>query len=681
MADNSTQSTTEMSVTVEWKDVAAPDVLQVDIGGVDLTFNVSTSSGTHTFDFTVPTDGSGGTISADFNTGPASDNEPFTAPDQCADCSLTISGVSAGSCSTPANTYSFDFTVSWSDVLIGQTISVSAAGNSQTIIAGVATGNQILNFTGLATGVSESIVAEITGALGCSQTANFTAPDPCPPCELDIDFIITGSCYLDGGNSEQDITVGVSWAFASDNIIDVEIDGTTVSLNTGGNASGTGTVTIIGINADNSIHTVNAAFTTDTGCNTSDTYTADDVCPACDLQITGVTTNGDCVYDSTSQLYVDSLVIGLSWANALSGTAIKITAIDNSGAPLDTIHEYFFIRPLHSLIGGTADVTIAVPITGETGNLIAAMLPDFTCANNTVVNYTSSEDVCDFPLGIGNHVWEDINNNGLFDPTENGISNVILSLYQDVDMDSIPDGPALGKDTTDADGYYAFEIPDPGKYLVGVDSSNFETGAPLDSMVSSYVTEIDVNLDRDSTDNGSNAFFTPVGGIEVFSSTVEIVEGAEPLGEYNGPGGSVFFPDNNANYTVDFGFFKDCDGDGVANQLETSGDRDNDGIINPCDYDPSGYIYCTSTGELVSGGSVNTFSTPPGGTVTLIEDGATGFYQFFTNGFPVFICLPIHHLLVLNWQLLLILNRLAMELEGHLTHPCFLWTTQVAMIQ
>lgn len=73
----------------------------------------------------------------------------------------------------------------------------------------------------------------------------------------------------------------------------------------------------------------------------------------------------------------------------------------------------------------------------------------------------------------------------------------------------------------------------------------------------------------------------------------------------------------------------DSDGDGMMDNDEQGGDRDGDGIANYLDYDPTGYFYNESTGEIISGGRV-TASGP--GAITTLETGASGYYQFSTDG-------------------------------------------------
>jgi hypothetical protein len=71
---------------------------------------------------------------------------------------------------------------------------------------------------------------------------------------------------------------------------------------------------------------------------------------------------------------------------------------------------------------------------------------------------------CSQPLaksGLGDYVWKDINQNGIQDATEVGVSGITVTLYA-------ADGTTvLGTTTTDADGYYAFSNLTAGSYVVG----------------------------------------------------------------------------------------------------------------------------------------------------------------------------------------------------------------------
>lgn len=82
----------------------------------------------------------------------------------------------------------------------------------------------------------------------------------------------------------------------------------------------------------------------------------------------------------------------------------------------------------------------------------------------------------------------------------------------------------------------------------------------------------------------------------------------------------------------------DADGDGVVDGLEGATDRDGDGIPDNQDYDPTGYFYCEDDGRILSGGGItvsgNGFTqtgTGSSGPITIVQDGSTGFFQFFST--------------------------------------------------
>jgi hypothetical protein len=73
---------------------------------------------------------------------------------------------------------------------------------------------------------------------------------------------------------------------------------------------------------------------------------------------------------------------------------------------------------------------------------------------------------------------------------------------------------------------------------------------------------------------------------------------------------------------------KDTDGDGILDHLEDVCkicDRDGDGILNIDDYDPSGWIYDETNGNIISGGKINVVGP---GAINIIQDGTNGYYQF-----------------------------------------------------
>lgn len=85
----------------------------------------------------------------------------------------------------------------------------------------------------------------------------------------------------------------------------------------------------------------------------------------------------------------------------------------------------------------------------------------------------------------------------------------------------------------------------------------------------------------------------------------------------------------------------DADEDGSPDKKESKWtDRDDDGISDAEDYDPTGYLYCEDDGRVLAGGLISVTNLTSGGTqtgigtsnsITIVEDGSTGYYQFYVS--------------------------------------------------
>ena len=81
----------------------------------------------------------------------------------------------------------------------------------------------------------------------------------------------------------------------------------------------------------------------------------------------------------------------------------------------------------------------------------------------------------DTTSAIGDRVWYDFDGDGVQDLGENGMPDVTVWLYSDVDRDGVIDvgvDELLATDVTDADGYYLFEGLSEGSYIVVVDTDD-----------------------------------------------------------------------------------------------------------------------------------------------------------------------------------------------------------------
>lgn len=151
-------------------------------------------------------------------------------------------------------------------------------------------------------------------------------------------------------------------------------------------------------------------------------------------------------------------------------------------------------------------------------------------------------------LSLGNQVWLDSNNNGIFEPQsgESGIDGVRLDLYRDVNNDGLPSIDEYLSTTTTStvsgfSGRYLFDHLAPGNYIVVVNPSNFNGGGALSGLVTSTGNDPapDPDNDVDGDDNGTNL------GALVGSHPITLTNGGEPTSEDGDP---------NTNLTLDFGF-------------------------------------------------------------------------------------------------------------------------------
>ena len=242
-----------------------------------------------------------------------------------------------------------------------------------------------------------------------------------------------------------------------------------------------------------------------------------------DVQV-ATTVTADDVYGRPGYYLFDGLVPGLHYfvqfmrpASATgftTQTAGSDTTVDSNPRVTD---------------GATAEVVLA---PGEVNRTIDAGL--VTAAGN---------------LALGDQVWMDTNNNGIFEPQsgEMGVDGVRLNLYLDANADGMPTLDEYSGTTTTATvsgfaGRYRFTGLAPGNYIVVVDPSSFGGGGALAGKVSS--TGNDPAPDPDDDVNGDDNG-TAIGALTA-SHPVTLTSGGEPTSEDG---------DANTNLTVDFGFF------------------------------------------------------------------------------------------------------------------------------
>ncbi len=155
---------------------------------------------------------------------------------------------------------------------------------------------------------------------------------------------------------------------------------------------------------------------------------------------------------------------------------------------------------------------------------------------------------------IGDFVWDDANNNGVFDPGENGLGGVSITLHADANSDGVPDGAALQATVTDNAGAYHFDGVQPGNYVVSLTPPNgyaSSTGA-VAMAAGPYEAGKTQAAGANGQDHGTQA------GALVRSSTVTV--GATSV------------------TTIDFGLFRPMT---IGNRVWN--DIDNDGLLTAAD--------------------------------------------------------------------------------------------------
>ncbi len=147
------------------------------------------------------------------------------------------------------------------------------------------------------------------------------------------------------------------------------------------------------------------------------------------------------------------------------------------------------------------------------------------------------------PRSIGNRLWIDANDDGTDNNnTEAAVpAGVRVSLYRDSNGDGQPDDigivgdntdNALGYDLTDTNGFYLFDHLPPGKYVVGVDASNFTVGTGL---LDGYTSSRGATSNNDTHDNGIDMLNIASSLYGVLGSSVNMT-GTSPTGELHTSG-------------------------------------------------------------------------------------------------------------------------------------------------
>jgi uncharacterized repeat protein (TIGR01451 family) len=238
----------------------------------------------------------------------------------------------------------------------------------------------------------------------------------------------------------------------------------------------------------------------------------------------------------------------------------------------------------------------------------------FNAPTDSTVNFRTPDTVA-----IGSFIWEDLDNDGVQDPGETGLSGATVRLLDGSGnpADDINGNP-VAEQTTDATGLYFFDELAVGNYIVEVEApagyiptANQVTGA-INAGTSTNVAENDTNIDN-----------SPGAGV-YRSGVITLALVQEPDETETVPGDNqddAFELDG--NMTVDFGFVQAE----VAVGSFVWDDLDGDGIQDPGEPGLSGATVRLLDG---SGNPANDLDGNPVADQTTLADGL----YFFDNLAP-----------------------------------------------
>lgn len=233
------------------------------------------------------------------------------------------------------------------------------------------------------------------------------------------------------------------------------------------------------------------------------------------------------------------------------------------------------------------------------------------------------------PVGVGNLVYIDSNENGFADAGE-GVDGVTVELYRGNQTPGF--GIPIFSRITGNGGRYFFDSLPAGSYILNIPPSEFEPGRPLYGLesaagVSSVTTVLDDNIP--SNENGIDDPTPFLNGIR--SGVFTLAVNAEPV-DANGEGGAFndidSFDDNNYDLTLDFGFAaSNPNGVGVGNLvfLDLNGNGtydDGEGI------DGVKVKLFAAAADPLTATAISTITTSNGGSY-LFSNLAAGDYKVF----------------------------------------------------
>jgi hypothetical protein len=222
-------------------------------------------------------------------------------------------------------------------------------------------------------------------------------------------------------------------------------------------------------------------------------------------------TNNDGIQDAT-ELGVQNVIVELYNADINGKPTGAVLAKDTTG--LDGIYTFtnlasgsYVVKIVASSIMAGMEISVKQNQGGnddkdndfdKTSGLSPRVVIDVTDpTKKDITNVDGAITNTPTELGsLGDFIWKDLNDNGLQDNGEAGVSGIVLALYN-ADPWGKPSGAILKKDTTGNDGKYLFTGLTGGRYVVVMDTTTI-----MNTMELSKKQDTGAN---DAVDNDFNA--------------------------------------------------------------------------------------------------------------------------------------------------------------------------------
>ena len=209
-----------------------------------------------------------------------------------------------------------------------------------------------------------------------------------------------------------------------------------------------------------------------------------------------VSINSNVVFRITIQNVGNTLITTLPLQDTFSGAYYQYVSAtippDGNGAGSLLWTNLTAITSLATNAIITNDITMKVVGQGSPANNTATVDFAFDTFGNLVPTASSTIGVITSSAGISGHVYNDINQSGVFTNGDTGLSGVTLQLFTDPNGDGNPaDGALVQLATTDGSGYYELLNLTKGNYvLVETDLPGYSSSSPANNRLPFNLTNL-----------------------------------------------------------------------------------------------------------------------------------------------------------------------------------------------